>query len=93
MKTLNTQALLAEAIRRLEATDAPDELLEGLVELKATLPERMQAKVSVPQPPHLATNPNPSLESAVESWIKRNGNPRLEPELRELADAIGDVEL
>lgn len=34
-----------------------------------------------------------ALEIAMRQWVKENGNPRLGPELRELADAIGDVEL
>ncbi len=94
MKTLNTHQILAEAIRRLEATSAPDSLLDALVELKRTLPPRTQ--VSEPPPPPFqaqALNPHPDLEKAVEDWIAKNGNPRLSPELRELADEIGDVEL
>lgn len=96
MKNLNTQLILSEAIR-LIARHAPageisDTVLEGLADLQRTLEPRKQVTPPSP-PPHLATNPNEGVEKAVEEWLRKNGNPRLSPELRQIADTLEGVDL
>ncbi len=96
MKNLNATMILNEAIRLICAHvpegEISEQVLDGLADLQRTLEPRVRVMPPAP-PPHHATNPNVRVEKEVKDWIAKNGNPRLSPELRELADAIGDVEL
>lgn len=93
MKNLNATVILAEAIRlitrHVPEGEISDQVLEGLADLQRTLEPRVRVASPSP-PPHLVRNPH---AGAVEEWIARNGNPRLSPELRAIADSLTDVDL